>query len=207
MVEDCNPHRQFRCLRKPSLSGQPDAPSAAARQRRRRHGPSALATREPLLLGKGMLARRILAIAGGGIRGLITCIWLGGVADARGSAEKSGLVEHLDLLAGTSTGAIVACGLGAGLKPAVMAELYREHRQEIFPGLAECLWSRAGRLIDIAWQLVGDACFRLQTELRIGMDDLDDTSQTHIVALEKLVNDCLQSDSTRQMLDPLAKAI
>jgi hypothetical protein len=60
---------------------------------------------------------------------------------------------------------------------------------------------------DIARQLVGNAYFRMQTELRIGMDDLDDTSQTNIVALEKLATDYLQSAATRQMLDKLARAL
>lgn len=93
-----------------------------------------------------MQARRILSIDGGGIRGLVSCLWLGGVEDALSKAGKPGLLDSFDLLAGTSTGALIACGLGLGLSPATLAELYHAQRHEIFPGLAGRLWSRLSRL-------------------------------------------------------------
>jgi len=93
-----------------------------------------------------MQARRILSLDGGGIRGLVSCIWLSGVEDMLAAQGKPGLLKHFDLLAGSSTGAIVACGLGIGLAPQAMAELYKVRRHEIFPGMAGRLWSRAGRL-------------------------------------------------------------
>lgn len=93
-----------------------------------------------------MKMRRILSLDGGGIRGLVSCLWLEGVEDALDQAGKPGLLRHFDLLAGSSTGAIVACGLSLGLSPATMAGLYRQHRHLIFPGMANRLWSRAMRL-------------------------------------------------------------
>ncbi|WP_222564309.1 patatin-like phospholipase family protein [Novilysobacter antarcticus] len=93
-----------------------------------------------------MKARRVLSIDGGGIRGLVTCTWLQGVADALAEAGRPGLQKSFDLVAGSSTGAVIACGLGMGLAPAQMAGLYRERGQVIFPGMANRLWSRAGRL-------------------------------------------------------------
>jgi patatin-like phospholipase/acyl hydrolase len=93
-----------------------------------------------------MKARRILALDGGGIRGLVSCRWLGGAEDALLAAGKPGLLKSFDLLAGSSTGAIIAAGLAIGLSPATMAEMYREQRHAIFPGIAGRLWSRAGRL-------------------------------------------------------------
>lgn len=92
-----------------------------------------------------MQARRILSLDGGGVRGLVSCIWLEAVQHALAAAGKPGLLKSFDLLAGSSTGAIIACGLGIGLDPATMATLYREQRHEIFPGMAGRLWSRAGR--------------------------------------------------------------
>ena len=92
-----------------------------------------------------MKARRILSLDGGGIRGLVTCRWLAGVEDALLAAGKPGLMKSFDLLAGSSTGAVVAAGLAIGLSPAAIAEMYREHRHTIFPGIANRLWSRAGR--------------------------------------------------------------
>ena len=93
-----------------------------------------------------MEARRILSLDGGGIRGLVTCRWLAGVEDALRVAGKPGLLSNFDLLAGSSTGAFIACGLSIGLVPADMAALYREHARTIFPGMASRLWSRARRL-------------------------------------------------------------
>ncbi|MGY0556746.1 patatin-like phospholipase family protein [Lysobacter sp. A421] len=93
-----------------------------------------------------MQAKRILSFDGGGIRGLVSCTWLGGVEDTLARAGKPGLLDSFDLVAGSSTGALVACGLGIGLSPDTMAEVYRAQRDEIFPGMADRLWSRAGRL-------------------------------------------------------------
>ncbi|MBU8978128.1 patatin-like phospholipase family protein [Lysobacter sp. MMG2] len=90
--------------------------------------------------------RRILSLDGGGIRGLVSCHWLAGVEDALARAGKPGLLKSFDLLAGSSTGAIVGCGLAIGLAPMELARLYRQHRHLIFPGMAQRLWSRAGRM-------------------------------------------------------------
>jgi patatin-like phospholipase/acyl hydrolase len=92
-----------------------------------------------------MQARRILSLDGGGIRGLVTCLWLEGVENALARAGKPALVGGFDLLAGSSSGAMIACGLGIGLSPVQLAALYRQHRHTIFPGMARRLWSRLGR--------------------------------------------------------------
>ena len=93
-----------------------------------------------------MQARRILSIDGGGIRGLVSCTWLEAVEATLANAGRPGLTGSFDLLAGTSTGALVACGLGLGWSPTTLAQLYRERRTEIFPGTTGKLWSRARRL-------------------------------------------------------------
>lgn len=94
-----------------------------------------------------MKMRRILSLDGGGIRGLVTCRWLEGVDGALRKAGKPGLLRGFDLIAGSSTGALVACSLATGRDPATLADLYREHRHTIFPGIAGRLWSRAGRFL------------------------------------------------------------
>ena len=94
-----------------------------------------------------MKARRILSMDGGGIRGLVTCEWLAGVEGALAGAGKPGLLRSFDLLAGSSTGAVIACGLAIGMSPRDIGALYREHGHAIFPGIAGRLWSRAGRLL------------------------------------------------------------
>lgn len=93
-----------------------------------------------------MKMQRILSLDGGGIRGLVSCLWLAGVEDALVKAGKPGVLKSFDLLAGSSTGALVACGMAIGMSPLQLADLYREHRHTIFPGIAGRLWSRAGRV-------------------------------------------------------------
>lgn len=92
-----------------------------------------------------MKARRILSLDGGGIRGLVTGLWLRGAEDALARAGKPGLRGSFDLYAGSSSGALIACGLAIGLAPGQIVDLYREQRHRIFPGIAQRLWSRAGR--------------------------------------------------------------
>ncbi|RDZ28289.1 patatin-like phospholipase family protein [Lysobacter silvisoli] len=96
-----------------------------------------------------MKMRRILSLDGGGIRGLVSCLWLDGVEHALQRAGKPDLRGSFDLVAGSSTGAIVAAGLAVGLAPAAMADLYRDHRHAIFPGMAQRLWTRAGQLLEV----------------------------------------------------------
>lgn len=70
---------------------------------------------------------RILALDGGGIRGIFTTTVL-----ERLEAEVPGFLRKLDLIAGTSTGAIIACGLAAGMHPADLTGIYRTQGPLIF---------------------------------------------------------------------------
>lgn len=80
--------------------------------------------------------RRILALDGGGIRGMITL----GVLDrlerelraARGAGDDFRLCHVFDLIGGTSTGAIIAAGLARGLSVGEIARFYREFGTEAF---------------------------------------------------------------------------
>jgi len=56
----------------------------------------------------------------------------------------------------------------------------------------------------IARHLVGDGYFRMQAELRIGMDDMDDVSATNLVALEATAQDYLEEPATKKQLKALA---
>jgi patatin-like phospholipase/acyl hydrolase len=70
---------------------------------------------------------RILALDGGGIRGIFTAVLLNRIA-----AEVPGFTDRADLLAGTSTGGIIALGLANGMSPADLVELYLENGETIF---------------------------------------------------------------------------
>jgi patatin-like phospholipase/acyl hydrolase len=85
---------------------------------------------------------RILALDGGGIRGLMTAIWLERLESELGRPIR----EDFDLIAGTSTGGIIACGLVAGLPASRMVSLYRDRGRDIFPAAPSRLWNRLGRI-------------------------------------------------------------
>jgi patatin-like phospholipase/acyl hydrolase len=76
---------------------------------------------------------RILALDGGGIRGAFTAAVLAKWDDMLGRGGNNGLVKHFDLVTGTSTGAILAIGLGLGKTPKEMLEFYRKEGPKIFP--------------------------------------------------------------------------
>ncbi len=84
---------------------------------------------------------RILSIDGGGIRGIFPAAVLAGLE--RSYAGGSPLASFFDLVAGTSTGGILAIGLGAGLSAEDLLRLYVERGCEVFPPLPD---SKLGRL-------------------------------------------------------------
>jgi predicted acylesterase/phospholipase RssA len=69
-----------------------------------------------------------LAIDGGGILGLIPAMVLAEI-EAR-SGRSAG--ELFDLVAGTSTGGIIACAVAVGIPAQKVANLYRQRGREIF---------------------------------------------------------------------------
>lgn len=76
---------------------------------------------------------RILALDGGGLRGAFTAAVLAKWDDMLGKGGGNSLVKNFDLVAGTSTGAILAIGLGVGLTPLQILKFYREKGSQIFP--------------------------------------------------------------------------
>lgn len=74
---------------------------------------------------------RILSIDGGGIRGVFPAAILAGL-EARYCDGRS-IAQYFDLIVGTSTGGIIALGLGARIKAAKLRDLYVQRGGEIFP--------------------------------------------------------------------------
>ena len=70
---------------------------------------------------------RVLSLDGGGIRGLITIIFMERLLE-----RYPNWLEDVDLFAGTSTGGILSLGLASGLTPAELKQMYLKHDAEIF---------------------------------------------------------------------------
>ncbi|MGP0019426.1 MAG: CBASS cGAMP-activated phospholipase [Candidatus Sulfotelmatobacter sp.] len=82
---------------------------------------------------------RILSIDGGGIKGVFPAAFLAAVEDTLGGAPIS---EFFDLIAGTSTGGIIALGLGLGLRAGDVLGFYEQYGPRIFP--KRPIWSWLG---------------------------------------------------------------
>lgn len=82
--------------------------------------------------------RRILAIDGGGIRGVFPASLLATVEQSVGRPVR----EHFDLIVGTSTGGIIAIGLALGLPAAEILRFYEEQGPRIFAGHRAWRWLR-----------------------------------------------------------------
>lgn len=71
---------------------------------------------------------RILSIDGGGIRGLFPAQYLAEIEEA----TKRKISDFFDLIVGTSTGGIIALGLGAGMDAEDIVDLYKNNAKLIF---------------------------------------------------------------------------
>jgi hypothetical protein len=74
--------------------------------------------------------RRVLAIDGGGVKGVLPASFLATVEEHLAWR----IVDYFDLIVGTSTGGIIALGLGAGLSPADIRDFYLSRGPTIFEG-------------------------------------------------------------------------
>jgi patatin-like phospholipase/acyl hydrolase len=106
------------------LSAEEDARSVAEKV-------CAQLERLPLVRGRGSdgISFRILALDGGGLKGVFTAAALA----TWESQSHLRIVDHFDLIAGTSTGGILAIGLGLGLSGQEMLDFYQEKGATIFP--------------------------------------------------------------------------
>ncbi len=77
---------------------------------------------------------KILCIDGGGIRGIIPSKFLSKLENYlnKEKGEEVKLNEYFDLICGTSTGGIIAIGLGLGMSAKEIHQLYEENATQIF---------------------------------------------------------------------------
>ncbi len=76
---------------------------------------------------------RILSLDGGGIRGLYTAELLKHCEKKFGLGEP--IARYFDMIAGTSTGGIIALGLGLGIPTREILNFYHNYGRKIFPPL------------------------------------------------------------------------
>ena len=72
---------------------------------------------------------QILSLDGGGLKGIFIASFLAEIE----KHAKTDIVDHFDLIAGTSTGAIIALGLGLGFKSKNILDFYLDEAANIFP--------------------------------------------------------------------------
>ncbi|MGG6893672.1 patatin-like phospholipase family protein [Rhizobium sp. BR 315] len=119
---------------------------------------------------------RVLCIDGGGMRGIYTAALLdklAGYYSRLRNAEALDIGKGFDLIAGTSTGAILGCAAAIGRPMSSIVAMYEEHAAAIFPhrikdGVLSPLWravTQGGRIVR-----AGDAA--LQSALRSELQDI-----------------------------------
>lgn len=104
---------------------------------------------------------RILALDGGGLRGTFTAAVLAKWDDMLKGGGGNNLISHFDLVAGTSTGAILAIGLALGIAPREILKFYQTQGPLIFPKdrkLRHWLKSKheSSTLRDLLYKVYGD---------------------------------------------------
>ena len=72
---------------------------------------------------------QILSLDGGGLKGIFTAAFLANWE----KDTKTRITDHFDLITGTSTGGIIALGLGMGMSAAEILDFYRTKSDSIFP--------------------------------------------------------------------------
>lgn len=92
-------------------------------------------------MDQGSERRQVLALDGGGYRGIFEAAFLAALEEDLGYS----VIENFDLVVGTSTGGIIALGLGAGMSPKELVDLYVKRGPEIFPQQRYRRWRHAFR--------------------------------------------------------------
>jgi hypothetical protein len=82
--------------------------------------------------------RRVLCIDGGGIKGVFPASFLSTTEHSLGRS----VADYFDLIVGTSTGGIIAIGLGLGLTASDMLRFYEKHGPAIFNESGRARWIR-----------------------------------------------------------------
>lgn len=78
---------------------------------------------------KTHMVKKILSLDGGGIKGVFIASLLAEIEEKRNLK----ICDYFDLIAGTSTGGIIAAALALGMSARTVEKLYTTHAKDIFP--------------------------------------------------------------------------
>lgn len=132
---------------------------------------------------------RALALDGGGFRGLYTATVLEELARFFGRDPASDLGRRFDLITGTSTGGILACGLAAGVPPKRIIDLYEKEGPKIFTNpLPGRLFGKLGWAVRNAFQAANPT-----TALRNGLIEIFGEKTLGTVYADRGIALCLPS--------------
>lgn len=140
--------------------------------------------------------RRILALDGGGIKGVLAAAFLETVEEATGKR----IADHFDLIAGTSTGGIIALGLGLGMSAREIVQFYVNDGPRIFDQPNPLDQSQSG-LLSSLWGKVRGAKRKAR---QVGFPKYD--SQELRLALERAFKSARLGDSRVRLVVPAYNA-
>src|SRR4030095_13181087 len=139
--------------------------------------PYKIRTRDEHFLNDGS-PKRILALDGGGLRGILTLSYLAEIestlSERHGGAETFRLSHYFDLIAGTSTGSIIAAALARGMSVSEIAKKYLDLGQRVFQkswlrqGFVRAFYDEAG-LIEELKQVYGAQTTLSDPSLQTGL--------------------------------------
>lgn len=112
-------------------------------------------------LPRGEREQRILALTGGGMRGLFTAAVLEKIA----AIKQASIRGYFSVFAGTSIGGILAIGLATGVEPSAMRAAIRKHGPAIF---RRRLWTRGWNAFDLFVSPYGQKPLRKAIEEILG---------------------------------------
>src|SRR5262245_11408982 len=85
---------------------------------------------------------RILALSGGGVRGIFQASYVRKLAS---SLAPTPLKDHFELIAGTSTGAMISVALALGIDPNRIVDFYKRDSQYVFTSRLATRFSKGPR--------------------------------------------------------------
>lgn len=161
-------------------------------------------TRDQHLFDSG--PKRILALDGGGVRGILTLQYLKRIEELlrkrAGADPDFRLSQYFDLIGGTSTGSIIATGLALGWSVEKLETLYNELAKQIFK---KSIWRRGILQAKFPRTPLMKALTMQFGERNLGSEDL----QTGLMIMTKRLDSGspwpLMNNPKGRYFDPIAK--